>query len=157
MHAAEHPRSDTGFTVSKTRMSLVSQRVRKRDLVWRCRCVSYVRTQVHMSSYLFVHICLHVTYTNNILDYERVTTEFTHASACSMCASMKQDGARQCLKRVHMHEARCSLVCEHKKHSDIIAQRRCFGLARPPSGTAAFSTPRNVTGLGVSETAVSVR
>ncbi len=88
MHATEHPRPDTGFTVSKTRMSLVPQRTRKRDLVWWCRCVSYVHTQVHMSSYLFVQICLHVTYTNNILDYERVTTGFTHASVCSMCASM---------------------------------------------------------------------
>jgi hypothetical protein len=58
-----------------------------------------------------VHLCLDVTYTNNILVYERVTTGFTYASACSMCPSMQPDGARQFLKRVH--EARYSLVWEY--------------------------------------------
>jgi hypothetical protein len=52
----------------------------------------------------------------------------------ALVSTIKQDGAHQCLKRVHTHEARYSVVCEHKKHSDIIAQRRCFGFHVHPAG-----------------------
>ena len=48
-----------------------------------------------MSAYLSVHICMHVTYTNKILDNERVMT----------------------------FPMRYSLASEHKKHIEITGQR----------------------------------
>ena len=59
---------------SEQNCHLVPQRDRKRDFVWWFRYVSYTRTQVHMSAYLFVRICLYVTYINRILTNEGVTT-----------------------------------------------------------------------------------
>ncbi len=65
----------TGPTVRKTRILVVFQRVRKSSLDWRVRCVSCLRTKLHMSEYLFVHISMHVTYSNKILGNETVTKE----------------------------------------------------------------------------------
>ena len=110
-----------------------------------------------MSVYLSVHICMDVTYTNKILVNERVMTFPMHASVCIMDTSNKQDGARQCMEHVHVRAKRYSLACEHKKHSEIIGQRPCCGRACTPNGTAALSTPKKMTGLGVRETAVFVR
>ena len=109
-----------------------------------------------MSAYLSVHIRMHVTYTNKILGNERVMTFPMHASACSMDTSKKQDGARMCMEHVHVRAKRYSLACEHKKRSEIIGQRPCCGRAYTPIGTAALSTPKNMTGLVMRETAVSV-
>ena len=89
--------------------------------------------------------------------HERVMTFPMNASACSMGTSKKQDGAWLCMEHVHVRAKRYSLPCEHKKHREIIGQRPCCGCACTPSGTATLSTPKNMTGLGVRETAVSVR
>ncbi len=70
-----------------------------------------------MSAHLFVHICLHVTYTNNILGNERFTTLLEHTSVCIICLSMKKDGAHQCLKHVNVHETRYSLVGDNQLFS----------------------------------------
>ena len=51
----------------KTEVSLVVRRVRKGDFVRRYRFLSCVYTEVHMFTCLFVHIILHMTYTNVIL------------------------------------------------------------------------------------------
>ena len=110
-----------------------------------------------MSVYLSVYICMHVTYTNKILVNERVMTFPMHTSACSMGTSKKQDGARQCMEHVHVRAKRYSLACEQKKRSEIIGQRPCCGHACTISGIASLITSKNMTGLGVCETAVSVR
>ena len=73
-----------------------------------------------------------------------------------MGTSKKQDGARQCMEHVHVREKRYSLPCEHKKHNEIIGQSPCCGRACTSSETADLSTPKNMTDLGVRETAVSV-
>ena len=39
---------------------------------------------------------------------------------------MKQDGTRQYLKSVSIHETKYALPCEHKKHSKINGQISCF-------------------------------
>ena len=110
-----------------------------------------------MSVYLPVDICMNVTYTNKILVNERVMTFPMHVNACSMGTSKKQDGARLFMEHVHFRAKRYSLACEHKKSSEIIGQRPCCGRACTPNGTAALSTPKKMTGLGVRETAKSVR
>jgi hypothetical protein len=51
------------FTVYQTSISLTVRRVRKQAFLGSFDCVCCVYTQVHMSECLFVHICLHVTYT----------------------------------------------------------------------------------------------
>ena len=61
----------------KTVVALVVRRGRKGDFVRRYRYISSVRTEVHMFTCLFVHICLHMTYTNVILCNMRVTTFLT--------------------------------------------------------------------------------
>ena len=157
MHDARKPPRGMTFIVSKTPISLALQRARKSDFVWRVHCVSCVRTKVHMSGYLFGHTCMHVTYSNKILGNEAVTTLSMHARACRMDTSKKQDGALQCMEHAHVRGKRCFLTCEHKKRSEITGQRPCCGRACTHSGTATLSTPKNMKGLGVRETAVSVR
>jgi len=97
--------------------SFLREKKLKRDFVWRVRCVSCVRTKVHMSGYLFGHTYMHVTYSNKILGNETVTTFSMHARECRMDTSKKQDGARQCMEHVHVRGKRCFFACEHKKHS----------------------------------------
>ncbi len=58
----------------KTSVALVVRRVRKGSFVRRYRYMSCVRTEVHMFTCLFVHIFLHMTYTNVILRNMRITT-----------------------------------------------------------------------------------
>ena len=157
MHPARKPPPVMALTVSKTRISLALQRGRKSAFAWRVRCVSCVRTKLHMSGYLFVHTCMHVTYSNKILVNEPVTTFPLNGRACCIGTSKKQDGARQCRQHAHVREKRYSLPCEHKKRSEITGQRPCCGRACTPSGTTALNTPNNMTGLGVRETAKSVR
>ncbi len=109
-----------------------------------------------MSEYLFVHICMHVTYSNKILGNEPVTTFPMNARARYIGTSKKQDGARQCRQLAHVREKRYSLAYEHKKHIEITGQKPCCGRACTPSGTAALSTPKNMTDLGVRETSKSM-
>jgi hypothetical protein len=61
----------------KTAVALVVRRDRKGTFVRRYRCISCVRTEVHMFTCLFVHICLHMTNTNVILRNMRITTFLT--------------------------------------------------------------------------------
>jgi hypothetical protein len=109
-----------------------------------------------MSEYLFVHISIHVTYSNKILVNEPVTTFPMNARARCIGTSKKQDGTHQYRKLAHVREKRYSLACEHKKRSEITGQRPCCGRACTPSGTAALSTSKNMTGLDVCETAKSM-
>ena len=51
------------FTVNQTSISLTVRRVRKQAFLGSFDCVCCVYTQVHISECLFLHICLHVTYT----------------------------------------------------------------------------------------------
>jgi DNA polymerase III psi subunit len=72
MHPARKPPPVMVLTVSKTRISVALQRARKSSFAWRVRCVSCVRTKLHMSGYLFVHTCMHVRQrTSYDLPYER--------------------------------------------------------------------------------------
>ena len=66
-----------GGGLRKTAVTLVVRRARKGAFVRRYRCISCVRTEVDMFTCLFVHICLHMTYTNVILCNVRVTTFLT--------------------------------------------------------------------------------
>ena len=91
MHPARKPPPVMALTVSKTRISLALQRARKSAFAWRVRCVSCVRTKLHMSGYLFVHTCMHVTCSNKILGNEPVTTSPMNARACCIGTSKKQD------------------------------------------------------------------
>ena len=58
-------------------VALVVRRARKGAFVRRYRCISCVRTEVHMLTCLFVHIFLHMTYTNVVLRNIRITTFLT--------------------------------------------------------------------------------
>jgi hypothetical protein len=73
--------SKTGMCggLRKTVVVLVVGRARKGAFVRRYRCISCVRTEVHMFTCLFVHICLqwHMTYTNVILGNMWITTFLT--------------------------------------------------------------------------------
>ena len=157
MHPARKPSPVMALTVRKTRISLALERVRKSAFAWRVRCVSCVRTKLHMSGYLVVHTCMHVTCSNKILGNEPVTTFPMHARACCMGTSKKQDGAHQCRQHAHVREKRYSLPCELKKCSEITGQRTCCGRTSTTSGTAVLSTPKNMTDLVVRETLKSVR
>jgi hypothetical protein len=157
MHPVRKPPPVMTLTVNKTRISLALQQVRKSAFVWRVRCVSCVCTKLHMSGYLFVHTCIHVTCSNKILVNEPVTTSPMNARACCIGTSKKQDEARQCRQHAHVREKRYSLPCENKKRSEITGQRPCCGRACTSSGTATLITPENMMGLGVRETGKSVR
>ena len=157
MHPARKPPPVMALTVSKTRISLALQRARKSAFAWRVRCVSCVRTKLHMSGYLFVHTCMHVTCSNKILGNEPVTTFPMNARVYYIDTFKKQDGSHQCRQHAHVRENRYSLACEHKKRSEITGQRPCCGCECTTRGTAALSTPKNMTGLDVHETAKSVR
>ncbi len=110
-----------------------------------------------MSGYLFVHICMHVTYSNKIMVNEPVTTFPIHERACYIDTSKKQDESHQYRQHSQVREKRYSLVYKHKNRSEITGQRPCRGRAYMPNGTATLSTPKNMTDLGVRGTAVSVR
>jgi hypothetical protein len=101
-----------------------------------------------MSDYLFVHICMHVTYSNKILDNEPVTTFPMNATECCIGTSKKQDGSHQWRQHAHVREKRYSLECEHKKRSEITGQRSCCGRVCTPNGTAAFEYVEKHDGLG---------
>jgi hypothetical protein len=59
---------------------------RQGAFVRRYHCISCVRTEVHMFTCLFVHICLHMTYTNVILCNMRITTSL---SVCETCKFLR--------------------------------------------------------------------
>jgi hypothetical protein len=155
MHPARKPPPVMVLTVSKTRISLVFQRVRKSSFACRVRCVSCVRTNLHMSEYLFVYVSMHVTCSNKILVNESVTTFPMNVRARCIGTSKKQDGSRQCSQLPHVREKRYSLAFEHKKHSEITGQRSCCVCACTVSGTADLSKAKNMTDLGVCETSKS--
>jgi hypothetical protein len=82
-----HVRPSPGLCcgLRKTAVALVVRRARNGAFVRRYRWISCVRTEVYMFSCLFVHICLHMTYTNVILCNMRITW-------WSAWTSLKQDG-----------------------------------------------------------------
>ena len=77
IHVARTPKPAMCGGLRKTAVALVVRRARKGAFVRRYRCISCVRTEVHMFTCLFVHICLHITYTNVILRNMRITTFLT--------------------------------------------------------------------------------
>jgi hypothetical protein len=96
-----------------------------------------------MSGYLFVHICMHVTYTNKILVNERVTTFPMHARECIIDTSKKQVKTHQCMEHAHVREKRYSKrknkmvflwLLTHPAASMMILVSYCFCtlIGKPP-------------------------
>ena len=79
---------------------------------------------------------------DRLMIYISLITFLTHATVCRMCSSMKQHDARQCMKHVHIHETTYTIVCKHRKHSEITGQRRWFGFASTPTGLQLWALRR---------------
>jgi hypothetical protein len=140
----------------KTAVALVVRRDRKGTFVRRFRCISCVRTEVHMFSCLFVHICLHMTYTNVILRNMRITTflttqlDETCAHPWSKMVSRITPQTFSCNKKIY------ELGCAHTKTSQINRQNRFLWGRHSSSEVAVSLSPSNSMALDVRATWMSV-
>ena len=88
----------------------------KNDFDWRVFCVSCVYTKFHMSGYLFVYICMHVTHSNKILVNKPVTTFPMNTRECSSVRPRNKMGHVSTDNMCMSVKKRYSPVCENKNH-----------------------------------------
>ncbi len=142
----------------KTAVALVVRRVSV--FVRRYRCISCVRTEVHTFTYLFVHICLHMTYTNVILCNMWITTFLTTQLDETRVHPWSKMVSRMTPETFSCHKKIYELACAHTKTSQIKRQNHFFlGNCDDPwnqTGTVSGSsevpvslTPSHLTDLGV--------
>jgi hypothetical protein len=107
-----------------------------------------------MTACIFVHICLHVAYTNKNLGNEQVPSlrtqfheDLPYARVCTL-----QDGVSNDLETFSYLMKTYESACANTKASQIARQKRFFGNNRPTpqlDWTAVSSTPMHMADLGV--------
>jgi ABC-type histidine transport system ATPase subunit len=136
----------------KTVVALVVRRGRKGAFVRRYRYISSVRTEVHMFTCLFVHICLHMTYTNVILCNMRVTTFLRRNLMKRVYVYLKQDGVSNDPETFSCHKNIYDLACANTKTSQITRQDRFLWGRHNASEVVVSLTAPRIAGVGVHAT-----
>ncbi len=131
----------------KTVGTLVVRRARKGAFVRRYRCKKCVGTEVHMFTCLFVHICLHMTYTNVILCNMRVTTFLRRNLMKRVYIYLKQDGVSNDPETFSCHKNIYDLACANTKTSQITRQDRFLWDRHSASEVAVSLTLPHMAGF----------
>jgi ABC-type histidine transport system ATPase subunit len=136
----------------KTAGTLVVRRTRKGAFVRRYRCKKCVRTEVHMFTCLFLHICLHMTYTNVILCNMRVTTFLRRNLMKRVYVYLKQDGVSNDPETFSCHKNIYDLACANTKTSQITRQDRFLWGRHNASEVVVSLTATHIAVVGVHAT-----
>jgi hypothetical protein len=158
LHAANARTSKTVMWggLRKTAVALVVRRVRNGAFVRRYHYISCVRTKVHMFTCLFLHICLHMTYTNVILRNMWIMTFLTTKLDEASVHPWNKMVFRMTPETFLWHKKTHEVACSHTKDIQITRQTLLLWDHHRTSEVAVSLTPSLIADLVVRTTWKSV-